>query len=112
MSDPVDKFMSHVGKNHTHQEKEKIIDEFMREAIPSFYKLKRLEEDYKKTPAYAWEQLEGIEKHFKKEHGGSVDKCYESGCSYKEKFNREETEKHLHTIMAEIIKYQDEIGEK
>ena len=56
--------LSQRGKNLSEQQKDEIVDEVMRDLLPSYYELQKLEEEYKKSPGYAFHKLEEFEKRY------------------------------------------------
>lgn len=95
-------------KNPTVQEtdpekirKQKLVDKFMREMVPSYCQLQEKLEEAADSAWFAWSEFERIERHMKDVHANDCKQCKE-GCL--EDFTLEDGKEYAEIIMKEIEK--------
>lgn len=102
----VNEFFELRKKNLFDEEKRKAIGQFIDDMVPSMKKLRDLEGNYRKTPAYAWDRIQQAAKHVEENPQWENENkhCSTPGC--KELVDRKELQKHLDVLMQDIVKQQ------
>lgn len=76
--------------------KEKIVDECMRNLLPSYYELQKKIEEAADSAWFAFSELQRVEQHMKNVHDNDPSKCHE-GCL--EDFTREDGLEYMEIII-------------